>query len=235
MRIPPQISSASIVALGHFNPLIFRTYWLREKEIVVGNDFVNLKSTIVHPEIVSYQLPWGNFQIDRNMLSIATLREPLVRVHDFFVRSFQCLPETPISAVGINREVHFATANETARDRVGDALAPKAFWGNFVQSGGKKTGGLRSLTMEQSIAIEGRRGRIDGGFGQIQVKVEPSLRQEVLHGIFVQVNDHFDLMSGPDKFSDGRAVAELIAEKFTASITNSEALIDHVMELAGDS
>jgi hypothetical protein len=235
MRISPQISSASIVALGHFNPLIFRSDWLKEKEIIVGNDFDNLKTTIVHPEIVSYQLPWGSFQTDRNMLFIITIREPLVRVHDFFVRSFQCLPETPISAVGINREVHFATANDAVRDGVGDALAPKKFWRDFVQSGGKKAGGLRSLTMEQSIAIEGRRGRIDGKFGQIQVKVEPSLRQEVLHGIFVQVNDHFDLMSGPDKFSDGRAVAELIAEEFQASIANSEGLIDHVMELAGDS
>lgn len=231
MHIPPQISAASIVAVGHFNPLIFRPDWLKDKELVVGNDFENLKPAIVHPEVVSYQIPWGNFQTDRNIFSITTVREPIVRVHDFFVRSFQCLPETPISAVGINREVHFETASEAVRDYVGDVLAPKEFWGDFVQSDGKKAGGLRTLIMEQSIAKEGRRARIDGRFGYIHVRVEPSLREDIRHGIFVLVNDHFDLMLGPNRLSDGRAVADLVGEMFQSSITNSESLIDRVMEL----
>jgi hypothetical protein len=235
MRISPQVSAASIVALGHFNPLIFGRDWLREKEIVVGNDFENLKVSIVHPEIVSYQLPWGNFQADRNNFTIATTREPLVRVHDFFVRCYQFLPETPISAVGINREVHFETASEAARDRVGNVLAPKDFWGDFVQSGAQKTGGLRSLIMEQSIPKEGRLVRTDGKFGYVWARIEPSLRRDIRYGIFMQVNDHFDLMTPPDKLSDGRAVADLVTEQFERSITNSEHLIDRVMELANAS
>jgi hypothetical protein len=231
MRISPQISGASIVAVGHFNPLIFRSDWLKGKEIIVGNDFETLKISIVHPEIVSYQIPWGTFQTDRNMFTIGTTREPLVRVHDFFVRCFQCLPETPVNAVGINREVHFATGGEAVRDHVGDVLAPKDFWSDFVYSGGKKTGGLRSLTMEQAIEVQGKRARLDGKFGQIQVKVEPSVRQDIRYGIFVQVNDHVDLSTDPDKPSDGRTAAELVAETFKESIANSERLIDRIMEL----
>jgi hypothetical protein len=232
MRISPQISAASIVALGHFNPLIFGRDWLRDKEIVVGNDFENLKTSIVHPDIVSYEMPWGTFRADRNNFNISTTREPLVRVNDFLVRCFQFLPETPISAVGINREVHFETASEATRDRVGDVLAPKEFWGDFVKSGGEKAGGVRSLIMEQSIAREGRRARTDGKFGHVWVRVEPSLRLDIPHGIYVQVNDHFDLTTPPDKLSDGRAVAELVTEQFERSITNSDSLIDRVMELA---
>lgn len=57
MRIPPQISGLSAVALGHFNPLIFRPEWLRDKEIAVGSDFEGIKIDIVHPEIVSLKLP----------------------------------------------------------------------------------------------------------------------------------------------------------------------------------
>src|SRR5208337_654392 len=232
MRISPQVGAASIVALGHFNPLIFGRDWLKDKEIVIGNDFEKLKILIVHSEIVSYEMPWGNFQADRNNFTITTTREPLVRVHDFFVRCFQFLPETPISAVGINREVHFETASEAARDRVGDVLAPKDFWGDFVQSGGQKTGGLRSLIMEQSIQKEGRLARTDGKFGYVWARVEPSLPRDFRYGIFMQVNDHFDLMTPPDRLSDGRAVADLVAEQFERSITNSERLIDRVMELA---
>jgi len=232
MRISPQISAASIVAVGHFNPLIFGRDWLRDKEIIVGNDFEQLKTSIVHPDIVSYEMPWGTFQADRTNFSILTTREPLVRVHDFFVRCFQFLPETPISAVGINRDVHFETASEAARDHVGDVLAPKEFWGEFVQSGGQKTGGVRSLTMEHSIRKEGRIARTDGRFGYIRVKVEPSERQDLRYGIYVQVNDHFDLVTPPDKLSDGRAVADLVTEQSERSITNSDHLIELVMELA---
>jgi hypothetical protein len=232
MRIPPHISAASIVALGHFNPLIFGRDWLRDKEIVVGNDFQNLRISIVHPDIVSYEMPWGNFKVDRNNFSAITTREPLVRVYDFFVRSFQFLPETPISAVGINREVHFEAASEAARDHVGDVLAPKGFWGDFVQSGERKAGGLRSLIMEQSITKEGRLARKDGKFGYVWARVEPSLQRDIRFGIFMQVNDHFDLATPPDKLSDGRAAADLVIEQFERSMTDSERLIERVMELA---
>jgi hypothetical protein len=232
MRISPQISAASIVALGHFNPLIFGRDWLRDKEIVVGNDFEKLKTSIVHPDIVSYEMPWGTFQVDRTNFTIGTTREPLVRVHDFFVRCFQFLPETPISAVGINREVHFEAASEAARDRVGDVLAPKEFWDDFVQSEGQKTGGVRSLTMEHSIRKEGRLARMDGKFGYVRVKVEPSEHRDLRYGIYVQVNDHFDLVTPPDKLSDGRAAADLVTEQFERSMTNSERLIERVLELA---
>jgi hypothetical protein len=232
MRLSPQVSAAAIVALGHFNPLIFAPDWLKDKEIVVGNDFGKLKILIVHPDIVSYEMPWGTFQADRNNFSITTTREPLVRAHDFFVRCFQFLPETPISAVGINREVHFETASEAARDHVGDVLAPKDFWGDFLQPEGQKAGGLRSLIMEQSIRKEGRLARTDGRFGHVWARVEPSSRQDIRCGIFVHINDHFDLTTPPDRLSNGRAVADLVAEQFERSITNSERLIDRLMELA---
>jgi hypothetical protein len=233
MRLPVQVSSASIVALGHFNPLIFRADWLKDKEIIVGSDFENLNTLIVHPEIVSYQLPWGTFQTDRNLFNITTLREPVVRVHDFFVRCFQCLPETPITAVGINREVQFAAGGDAVADRIGDTLAPKKFWGQFVRdSQGKKIGGLRSIVMEQAVASGGRKMRLDGTPGHIQVKVEPSVRPDISHGIFVSVNDHLDLVKDQGRLADGRTLAELVTERFQASIANSEHLIDHVMELA---
>jgi hypothetical protein len=231
MHIPPQISAASIVAVGNFNPLIFRTDWLKEKELIVGNDFDNLKTSIVHAEVVSYQIPWGTFQTDRESFSIAALREPLVRAQGFFVRCFQSLPETPIKAVGINREIHFETAGQSVRDRVGDVLAPKEPWGDFIETNGRRTGGLRALAMEQSIIREGRMTRSDGRFGHIQVRVEPSLRPDIRYGIFVAVNDHFDLMTTPEKPSDGRSVADLVAQTFDSSIAHSEHLIDRIMRL----
>jgi hypothetical protein len=74
--------------------------------------------------------------------------------------------------------------------------------------------------------------RLDGKPGQIQVKIEAALRADIPFPISVQVNDHYDLASGPDKLSDGRTVAELVTESFEFSVANSERLIDHIMELA---
>ena len=53
------MSGASVVALGHFNPLIFRPEWPKDKEILIGNDYVNLAIDVVHAELVSFKVPWG--------------------------------------------------------------------------------------------------------------------------------------------------------------------------------
>jgi hypothetical protein len=212
--------------------LIFRTDWLKDKELIVGADYEGLNVKLIHPEVVSYELPWGSFQVDNRKFIISALQEPIIRAHDFFVRSFQLLPETPISAVGINREVHFSTPTEEAADRIGDTLAPKEFWGDFTNLDGNKVGGLRTMVMEQSIKKENRQARPDGNFGYTQVRVETSRRKDIKFGIFVQVNDHFDLRPNEDKLSDGRAVADLVSEKFVSSIKRSESLIDRIMELS---
>jgi hypothetical protein len=141
MRILPQVSAFSIVALGNSNPVIFRPEWLRDKEILVGSDFDGVAVEIIVPEAASLRLPWGQLVVERGKFSIVAFQEPGVRVQDLFIKCFQVLPETPISAVGLNREVHFPTASESARDRVGDMLAPKDFWGDFVTRDGEKAGG----------------------------------------------------------------------------------------------
>jgi hypothetical protein len=77
-----------------------------------------------------------------------------------------------MNAVGLNLDVHFPAGSEQARHHIGDVLAPKDFWGDFVKTeDGERAGGTRSLVMEQSIVKEGRRTRLDGRFGWIQVKV----------------------------------------------------------------
>jgi hypothetical protein len=232
MRIPPQISGSSVVALGHFNPLIFRPEWLRDKEIALGSDFEEIKVDIIHPEIVALKLPWGQLQVDRDRFSIAAIQEPSIRVCDFFVKCFQALPETPIKAVGLNLDIHFPVGSDRARDHIGDVLAPKDFWGDFVKTkDGEKAGGVRSLVMEQSIVKDGRRARLDGLFGWIQVKVEPSVGADVPHGVYVSVNDHYDMMS-EGRSSDGRWASELVAKRWDDFVKTSEGLVDRIMGLA---
>jgi hypothetical protein len=53
-------------------------------------------------------------------------------------------------------------------------------------------------------------------------------------GAYVQVNDHYDLTDG-DKLSDGKRVADLVAEKWDQSLKRSEELVDKIMRLASGS
>jgi hypothetical protein len=238
MRIPPQISGASIVAFGNFNPLILRPDWLNRKEIVVGADYESILIEVIHPEIVAFRVSWGEMRVDRERFQIAAVQEPLIRVHDFFVRCFQALPETPIRAVGINREIHFPAGNRAAYDRIGDMFVPKDFWADFLPPNekGQRVGGLRSLIMEQAfITPQRKRVRLDGKEGHIQIHVENSLRQEVPFGIYVAVNDHYELRRADGEPLDGRNAQELVSERWDTSIRYAETWFDKIMGLTNGS
>src|SRR5262245_41270136 len=129
MEYAPQISVVAIVAVGSFNPLIFRPGWLNTKGVIVGGDYDSLSIQMVHASIVSLGLPWGEMFVDRERFSIQSQQEPVIQAHDFFVKCFQLLPESPIRGVGINREVHVDAGDSSVWDRIGDRLAPKAVWG----------------------------------------------------------------------------------------------------------
>jgi hypothetical protein len=48
MRITPQVSQVTIVAVGHFNPLILRPDWLRNKDLIIGSDSEQLHIEVMH-------------------------------------------------------------------------------------------------------------------------------------------------------------------------------------------
>jgi hypothetical protein len=233
MRLKAQISQATLVALGHFNPLIFRPDWLREKELIVGTDSEELQIDVIHAELVMLRFPWGRLQCDHNQFLIATDQEPTIAACDFFVKCFQMLPETPINAVGINREIHFSAGSLTMLQKVADTVAPKSFWEPLLWDGDKRIGGLRSLVMEQAIVEKNVKFRADGHPGHVQFKVEPSLRQDVPFGVFTQINDHFDLNTA-GRLSNGRYVSELVDKSWISSMQRSENWFDYLMSIVDD-
>ena len=230
MRITPQVSQVAIIAVGHFNPLILRPDWLREKEIVVGNDSEQLVIEVMHAQLVVLSFPWGRLTCDHNQFTVASEREPAVTAHDLFVNCFQTLPETPVRALGINREIHFPAGSGEKLHHMGDVLAPKEFWGALLTDGQTRAGGLRSLVMEQSIVGKNVKRRCDGRAGHVQFKVEPSLRKDVPNGVYSHINDHFDLAID-DVPSDGRRAAELVSEVWKASMDQAEHWFDQLMSL----
>ena len=228
MKIEPEISSVSVVIIGHFNPAIFTPSWfawrgLLPKKIV---DIADLK--IAHPQITEFSADWLNLQIVPDNFSISTTQSPFVRLRDLVVRIFrEQLPHTPLKAMGINRAVHFSMGSFSERDRVGRMLAPVEPWGALGEELelDREHGGMTSLTMTQ-LNPEGR-----PPGGQVNVTVEPSKRIGPT-GVYVRINDHYTIENLEGQMATSEIVT-LLEENFDKSLHRANQIINHIMTLKG--
>jgi len=226
MRIQPETSATSIVLIGNFNPVIFHPDWFKRMEILPEDLVDAAEIVVIHPEITSFRADWLELKVEQGSFSVTTSEAPWIRLSDLVVRTFkEFLSHTPIKKMGINREIHFSTPSEEVRNAVGARLAPHEPWGEWAEHiekrDGKIHGGMRTLVMEQSV-------RDDGLPGYIRTKVEPSNR--ITNGIFMQVNDHYQVENLEDPIGSGELIDNL-ESSFERSITRSEWIADQVMHL----
>jgi hypothetical protein len=228
MRIEPEISGASIVMLGSFNPEIFQPFWFAENKVISREQAAGAQIGLIHPDISSFRLEGEfNIQVERDRFSIDRGLAPLIRIADVVCRVFgDLLPHTPIHQVGMNRLVHFNVRSEAVRDEIGRKLAPWEPWGQWGRTAftgeGKSKGGLLSLTMTQ-------RNLSDRPSGWFQVKVEPS---NVIGGgrtgIYMELNDHYDLARRAEGTTE---IVEIVRTRFDSSIERAESVVDQVVGL----
>ncbi|MFH1328469.1 MAG: hypothetical protein ABIH76_06495, partial [Candidatus Bathyarchaeota archaeon] len=157
-----------------------------------------------------------------------TTEPPFVRLSDLVYKTFrEALIHTPISKLGINRRVHFSVGDEETRNTIGKKLAPQEAWGEWgsciAGNNKKKRGGMVSITMKQ-MDLDDRE------IGYIQAKVEPSPLVKNGAGIYVEVNDHYEISK--DDASDGAIrITDILSKQFDDSIRRSEWIIDQIMAL----
>ncbi len=226
MRINPETADVSVVLLGNFNPVIFKPEWFEKCEILSEEDTNKCKVKVIHPEITEFQNDWLILQVLTNRFYAESTEYPLIRVHDFVVNTFKnYLSHTPISKLGINRRVHFSAGTADACDRVGKILAPREPWGEWgkLMDEGKEEehGGLTSLEMQINKTDDRKK-------GFIKITVQPSTK--VVAGIFVNINDQYDLADKDESLGSDRII-EILEDRFDASIERSEKIIDQIMEL----
>ena len=230
MIIEPDITGASVVLVGNFNPAILSPDWFVRQNLVKDVEVVqNDAEFIVHPQVSQFKLDWCQVVSEPNRFTVSGMRAPFVRLADLAAKTFgEFLPHTPIRQLAMTRQVHFRVKNVDARDAFGYTLAPPGVWGAWgerIKARNDETrGGLRALTMQQRVFDSTRT-------GSVSATVEPSNLLPKGVGVFVQINDTHDL---PDSTtaSGARAAAELLLESFDASMRNAEAIIDHLMEMA---
>lgn len=227
MLIVPEISGTSIVLVGSFNPAIFTPAWFEMHRLLPEGTAEFAKLEVAHAQATAFSAEWLNLNVMAERFSVETVQAPDVRVRDLVVRTFrEHLNHTPLKALGINRSVHFNVKSLEDRDRIGRMLAPIEPWGKWAQELGLDGthGGMTSLTMTQ--ADPG--GRPKGG--RINVKIEPSTQiGEGRTGVYVNVNDHYQFDADQPQATE--AVIQVVENHFDASVTRSNALIDHIMSL----
>lgn len=166
----------SIVLVGSFNPPIFQPAWFAAHDLLTEREAEAAEIEVIHTDVVVFRLEWGDVQVARDRFAVNSARAPdPVVLRDLVEGTFNILSHTPVTAMGINRNVHFEMPSLGSWDNVGANLVPRDFWSEFLEEPG-----MRSLTVEAR--------RDDELPGYIRVKVEPSNKFEP--GVFIQVNHH---------------------------------------------
>ena len=228
MRIDPEITGASLVLLGNFNPSIFTPAWFGWHGLIPEKMVDVAELQIAQPQVTAFRTDWLELNILRDRFSLSTTQQPFIRLRDLVIRVFrEKLPHTRLHSIGINRQVHFLVNGLDERDRIGRRLAPVEPWGEWGKAlhPDGNHGGMTSLTMTQ-VNIEGR-----PSGGRVNVTVQPSTKVgQNASGIYVEVNDHFAIEDRDSK-SATSDVVDLLEEEFENSILRAEQIIDTLMEL----
>ena len=89
---------------------------------------------LIHPEIAHFELDEFVVQVVPDKFVINSRTDYPEHARDLVVTCFgEHVTHTPITALGINRSVHFHSGSIWIRNRVGRRLAPKEPWGEWGQ------------------------------------------------------------------------------------------------------
>jgi hypothetical protein len=173
------LESVAVVIKGLFNAAIFSPQWFRDQNLVGSAEMATQQIDLITRDIALFRMGWLSCQVNPEGLQLSTSEpEEFERLRDAAIGVLRILAHTPISALGINRDVHLSVDSEEQWHKIGDVLTPKTIWEDSLSSPGMK-----------NVTIWGA--RPDEYAGRVQVQVEPSARISL--AVFVGHNDHFTL------------------------------------------
>ncbi|RYC34062.1 hypothetical protein D3273_02085 [Lichenibacterium minor] len=234
MPVTLEVESNTLVIVGNFNPAIFQPYWFFSQDLIGEDEAQKAQISVVHPDITSFQTESFQITVEPERVSLIPLETIGIGIFDLALRLFgDCLPQTPLRALGINYLSHFRVSSEKVQNSFGDILAPKEPWGKWGEqlnqpapkgsqnriSKETRAGGLRSISMTKY-------GRDDEKKGFTQVKIEPSATYRP--GVYVEVNNHFDLEK-PIKGEDNSSIFARLGDVYDSSIEQSKSFVEHFM------
>jgi hypothetical protein len=215
-----EIRGVSIVLLGHFTPVIFQPLWFSTQNLLSKSEAEAAQVELIHPRATIFSANWLQVNVIEDRFQAATAQVPYFEMlRDLVSGAFQVLNQTPVQALGINCDFHFPLGSEERWHGFGHKVAPKELWSKTL-----KSPGLLSLTMTSL--------RSDEYEGHIQVRVEPSIR--VRFGVYINVNDHYQLAKAQEIQAGTAGVVSILASKWQESMDRAHSIIKGVLD-SGDS
>lgn len=211
----PDISGSSVVLLGAFNPRIFQPQWFAREGLLSQEQADAADVKVIIPQVSHFETEQFVMQVSEDRFAVAskTNADP-APLCDLVRGTFFILEHTPVSAMGLNRQMHFALGSEEAWHQLGDRLAPKDGWKGVL--GGRP--GMRALLIETDEASESVK--------KFTVRVEPSV--QVRLGVFFETNEHYQ---APEEDSLKRLMETLNARWEEVPIYASR-VVEHILDWA---
>jgi hypothetical protein len=183
-----KINIASIVLTGSFNPAIFQPQWFVRQNLLPAEEAEKAEIKLVSPEFCQFETAGLTIQVVRERFAVFSKPDanPTL-VRDLAAGTFFVLEHTPLTALGLNRDMHFAMPSEEIWHKVGDTIVPKDIWKKILAG----RVGMRSLSLQAEVP-----GFPDENqdMTKMTVRVEPSLSEKF--GLFIATNEHHQAPMG---------------------------------------
>lgn len=174
----------SIVVVGNMNPRIFHPFWFVKEGLIPESEAEAAKIEVIHPDVAVFSTDWMDIQVTRERFIAKTSMEAFFEpLRDFTIGVFDLLGHTPISALGVNFELHVSLRKEKIEE-LSDQIVPDKFW---------KERNIDPQLNQFSMRIDKPKGAFFERY--IVLKIQPSKLLE--SGLFLDFNNHFQFSSNP--------------------------------------
>lgn len=223
----PQISSSSIVLAGSFNPRIFQPEWFARQGLMSKEQVEAAEIRVIVPEVAHFETEQVVIQVTQErFIASSNPNANAVPLRDLVQGTFFILEHTPITAMGLNRHMHFPLESEEMWHQVGDKLAPKDPWNDILEG----SAGM------QSLFITTARGTNPGGWHEKEhpgskytVRIEPSTR--IKFGVYFETNEHYPA----PKDEPLNALMGILSGRWEESQTHALRIANHILDRTGAS
>jgi hypothetical protein len=211
----PEISEASLVLVGSFNASIFQPEWFARQGLLSQSEVDTAKITIVHPEICQFETETLTIQVTKERFIASSKQDASpAPLRDLVLGTFFILEHTPITAMGINRLMHFRMESDEKWHQLGDKLAPKEGWKDVLEG----RPGMRSLL----ITAE----RLQPVKSTVNAKVEPSTR--IHPGAYFEINEHFP----GAEVDSAKSLLDVLREHWEGAQIYGSTIANHILDWA---
>lgn len=211
----------SIVLIGSFNPAIFHPAWFEQQGLLPSIETKSAQIEIISNDIAIFSVGWLRLEVVGERFTAKTNDESKFGpLFDLVTGTFKILEHTPITQLGINRELQFALPTVEKWHTVGHTLAPKKIWEKYTSAPG-----MKALVMECV--------RDDKREGALNITVKPTIPDKTSlkpWRVEVAVNDHMVLSPEANSIVCCNVISEDWEKSLDRAITIAKGLISDAQE-----